>query len=110
MVVSLTLVFAGALGNIIDSTFYGLIFSDSYGRVAEVFPDDGGYAGMFYGRVVDMFYFPLFEGFFPEFIPIVGGQHFLFFSAIFNIADAAITVGMALIILFQKQFVSSDSH
>lgn len=110
VVVSLSLVFAGALGNIIDSTFYGLIFSDSYGRVAEVFPADGGYAGMFYGRVVDMFYFPLFEGFFPEFIPIVGGQHFLFFSAIFNIADAAITVGMALIILFQKQFVSSDSH
>ena len=108
VLVSLALVFAGAMGNIIDSTFYGLIFSDSYGHVAEVFPADGGYAGMFYGRVVDMFYFPLFEGFFPEFIPIVGGQHFLFFSAIFNVADAAITVGMALIILFQKQFITTD--
>ena len=106
VIVSLSLVFAGALGNIIDSTFYGLVFSDSYGQVATVFPDGGGYAGILYGRVVDMFYFPLIEGHFPEWFPFWGNQHFLFFSAIFTVADSAITVGMALIILFQKKFIN----
>lgn len=105
VIVSLALVFAGALGNIIDSTFYGIIFSDSYGHVASVFPQEGGYAGLLHGRVVDMFYFPLFDGTFPNWVPFVGGDYFSFFSAIFNIADSAITVGMALIILFQKHFV-----
>ncbi|MCB9186792.1 MAG: lipoprotein signal peptidase [Flavobacteriales bacterium] len=105
VIVSLSLVFAGALGNIIDSTFYGILFSDSYGHVASVLPQEGGYASLLHGRVVDMFYFPLFEGTFPDWVPKVGGDRFLFFNAIFNIADAAITVGMALIILFQKQFI-----
>jgi len=105
VIISLALVFAGALGNIIDSTFYGIIFSDSYGHVATVFPQEGGYAGLLHGRVVDMLYFPLFNGTFPSWIPFVGGDYFSFFSAIFNIADSAITVGMALIILFQKHFV-----
>lgn len=105
VIISLSLVFAGALGNIIDSTFYGILFTDSYGHVAEFLPQEGGYAKLLYGRVVDMFYFPLFETVWPEWVPFVGGDRFLFFSAIFNIADAAITVGMALIILFQKQFV-----
>jgi signal peptidase II len=104
--VALSLVLAGAVGNIIDSTIYGLIFSDSYGHVATVFPPEGGYAGFLHGRVVDMFYFPLFEGTFPESIPKIGGKHFLFFNAIFNVADAAITVGMAMIILFQKKFLN----
>jgi signal peptidase II len=99
-------VLAGALGNIIDSTFYGLIFSDSYGSVANVFPSEGGYAGILHGRVVDMFYFPLFEGVFPSWVPYFGNRHFLFFNAIFNVADAAITIGMALIILFQKRFLN----
>lgn len=106
VIVSLSLVFAGALGNIIDSTFYGILFSDSYGHVATVLPDEGGYAGLLYGRVVDMLYFPLFDGRFPEWLPFVGGDYFSFFSAIFNIADSAITVGMALIIIFQKHFIS----
>jgi signal peptidase II len=106
VVVSLSLVFAGALGNIIDSTFYGLIFSDSYGQVARIFPEEGGYAGILYGRVVDMFYFPLIEGHFPEWFPFWANKHLLFFSAIFNVADSAITVGMALIILFQKKFIN----
>ena len=106
VVVSLSLVFAGALGNIIDSTFYGVLFSDSYGHIATVLPEEGGYAGVLYGRVVDMFYFPLFEGVFPTWLPFIGGDHFLFFNAIFNVADSAITVGMALIILFQKQFIT----
>ena len=108
VIVALSLVFAGALGNIIDSVFYGLIFSDSYTQVATIFPEEGGYAGVLFGRVVDMFYFPLYDGVFPEWLPYVGGDRFLFFNAIFNIADAAITIGMALIILFQKQFLSED--
>ena len=106
VITALSLVFAGALGNIIDSTFYGMIFSESYGQVATVFPEGGGYANMLFGRVVDMFYFPLFEGEFPSWIPAVGGDHFLFFSAIFNLADSSITVGMAIIILFQKRFLT----
>jgi signal peptidase II len=105
VIVALSLVFAGALGNIIDSTFYGLVFSDSYGQVANMFPAEGGYAGILYGRVVDMFYFPLIDGHVPSWSPIWPNKHFLFFNAIFNVADAAITVGMGMIILFQKQFL-----
>lgn len=105
VIVALSLVFAGALGNIIDSTFYGLIFSDSYGQVATMFPEEGGYAGILYGRVVDMFYFPLIDGHVPSWSPIWPNKHFLFFNAIFNVADSAITVGMGMIILFQKQFL-----
>ncbi len=107
VIVAISLVFAGALGNIIDSTFYGLVFSDSYGQVATILPDGGGYAGLLHGRVVDMFYFPLFEGHFPEWFPVWSNRHFLFFSAIFNVADSAITIGMGLIILFQKQFLTN---
>ncbi|MCF8463698.1 MAG: lipoprotein signal peptidase [Flavobacteriales bacterium] len=105
VIVAISLVFAGALGNIIDSTFYGIIFNDSYGHVATLFPEEGGYSSLLHGRVVDMLYFPLFEGTFPSWLPIWGDKHFLFFNAIFNIADSAITVGMALVILFQKKFL-----
>lgn len=103
-VYSIALVFAGALGNILDSTFYGLLFNDSYHQVAELFPASGGYAPMLYGRVVDMLYFPLFSGFFPDWFPIWGGEHFLFFRPVFNIADTAISVGVGMIIVFQKRF------
>ncbi len=109
VLISLSLVFAGALGNILDSTFYGLIFSDSYGQLATMFPPEGGYAFVLHGRVVDMFYFPLFEGTFPSWVPVWGDRHFLFFNAIFNVADSAITVGMALIIIFQNKFFSTES-
>lgn len=105
VIVALSLVFAGALGNIIDSTFYGLLFSDSYGQVATMFPEEGGYAGILYGRVVDMFYFPLIDGHIPSWSPIWPNKHVLFFNAIFNVADSAITIGMGMIILFQKQFL-----
>ncbi|HAP69414.1 MAG TPA: lipoprotein signal peptidase [Flavobacteriales bacterium] len=105
VIISISLVFAGALGNIIDSTFYGIIFNDSYGHVANLFPEEGGYSSLLHGRVVDMFYFPLIEGVFPEWLPIWGGNRFLFFNAIFNVADSAITIGMALVILFQKKFL-----
>lgn len=108
VIVAISLVFAGALGNIIDSTFYGLIFNDSYGHVATLFPEEGGYSSLLHGRVVDMLYFPLIEGTFPSWLPFWGNKHFLFFNAIFNVADSAITVGMSLVILFQKKFLKEE--
>lgn len=103
-IASIALILAGALGNIIDSTIYGKIFSSSYHQIAEVFPEDGGYAPMLYGKVVDMLYFPLMSGYFPDWLPIWGGEYFLFFRPVFNVADSAITVGVILIILFQKSY------
>jgi signal peptidase II len=100
----LSLIIAGAIGNIIDSVFYGWLFSSSdYGSVATLFPPDGGYAPLLHGKVVDMFYFPLFEGYFPAWLPIWGGEHFLFFRPVFNLADAAISCGVILWIVFQKR-------
>lgn len=99
LITCLTLIFAGAIGNLIDSCFYGLIFSESYYDVATLFPPDGGYAPLLQGKVVDMFYFPLFEFDWPEWIPVVGGNHFEFFNAIFNVADAAITIGVIWLII-----------
>jgi signal peptidase II len=100
----LSLIIAGAIGNIIDSVFYGSIFSSSdYGVVSTLFPQEGGYASLLHGKVVDMFYFPLFEGYFPDWLPIWGGEHFLFFRPVFNLADAAISCGVILWIIFQKR-------
>lgn len=102
-VLSVSLVFAGALGNIIDSTFYGVLFSASTPyRVAEFLPEAGGYASLFHGAVVDMFHFPIWRGQLPAWLPVVGGDYFEFFQPVFNIADAAITVGIALFILSQR--------
>jgi signal peptidase II len=104
MLVSVALIFSGALGNIVDSTFYGLIFSASTPfDKAVLFPPDGGYAPLFHGAVVDMFYFPLWEGRLPDWIPGWGGQHTVFFRPVFNVADAAITVGVALFIMVQRK-------
>jgi signal peptidase II len=103
LVFSVALIFAGALGNIIDSTFYGVLFSESTPfRRAIFMPPGGGYAPLLHGAVVDMFYFPLWEGRLPEWMPFWGGEHMVFFRPVFNIADAAITVGVALFILVQR--------
>lgn len=104
-----SLIFAGAIGNIIDCAFYGLIFNDSYGEVSQLFPPDGGYASFLHGRVVDMFYFPLFSGVYPKWVPLVGGTDFQFFRPVFNIADSAISVGIfSIIIFYRKQFNNLD--
>lgn len=101
-ITAVSLVLAGAVGNILDSIFYGVVFNDSYGQLASFMPADGGYAGWFHGRVVDMLYFPLFKGYLPEWVPFWGGDYFVFFRPIFNIADTAISVGVGLLLLFQK--------
>lgn len=91
--VCVTLVLVGAVGNLVDSCFYGLLFNESNIHVATLFPPEEGYAPLLRGRVVDMFYFPLFEFDWPAWMPFIGGKHFLFFDAIFNVADASITIG-----------------
>lgn len=102
LLLGFSLIQAGALGNIIDSVFYGYIFSESsfHGGVATLFPAEGGYAPLLYGRVVDMLYFPLFYGSYPEWMPVLGGQSYLFFRPVFNIADVAISVGVLLLLFF----------
>lgn len=103
LVICIALIFAGAVGNIIDSAFYGMIFSDSYGRVAEFMPTGGGYETFLHGSVVDMFYFPLIDTNLPNWWPINPGQRFIFFRPVFNIADSSITVGITIILLFYRK-------
>ncbi|WP_289858107.1 lipoprotein signal peptidase [uncultured Muribaculum sp.] len=101
------LITAGAAGNIFDSVFYGLIFNNPLPpQIAEFMPAEGGYAPMLYGKVVDMLYFPLFSFYWPDWVPFVGGEYFLFFQPIFNIADSAITVGMIIMILFYSKHIA----
>ena len=103
-IVCAALIYAGALGNLLDSMFYGLIFEESsYSHIARIFPG-AGYAGFLHGRVVDMLYFPLIKSNFPSWVPFVGGDHFEFFSPIFNIADASISAGVITLLVFQKRF------
>lgn len=104
VVYSLALIFAGALGNIIDSAFYGVIFNDSFAQVAQMFPPEGGYAPLLQGKVVDMFYFPFIESNFPSWFPFWSGERFVFFSPVFNIADASISIGIGILLIFQKHF------
>jgi signal peptidase II len=105
-IVCVSLILAGAVGNIIDSAFYGLIFNESYGQVARFFPDGGGYATFLHGKVVDMLYFPLISGHYPDWLPIIGGREFLFFRPVFNIADSSITIGIFSIIIFYWRLFS----
>lgn len=103
LIVAISMIFAGAFGNIIDSVFYGEIFSHSYNQIAEFMPEDGGYGTLMHGKVVDMLYFPLWSGYLPEWIPFWGGEYFTFFEPVFNIADSSITVGVFLLLIFSKK-------
>jgi signal peptidase II len=104
LIISIGLIMAGALGNIIDSVFYGVIFDHSYYKAAEFMPANGGYSTWLQGKVVDMFYFPIIKGNFPSWFPIWNNQEFVFFRPVFNIADSAITIGVAYILIFERSF------
>jgi len=104
LIACFSLIMAGAIGNILDSAFYGLIFNESYAHVASIFPAGGGYSSFLQGRVVDMFYFPLISGHYPHWLPFVGGDDFIFFRPVFNLADSSITVGITLILIFYRKF------
>ena len=108
-VLSIALIIAGALGNVIDCVFYGLIFDHSYGQVAGFFPEGGGYAPIFYGKVVDMLFFPLIDTTLPDWLPIWGGRHFLFFRPVFNIADTSITTGILILLIFYRSCLAEDT-
>jgi len=104
LLVAISLILAGAFGNIIDSLFYGMIFEDSWGKIATMFPENGGYSSILQGRVVDMFYFPVIRGNWPDWVPWLGGSQLIFFRPVFNIADSSITVGVSIVLIFQKRF------
>ncbi len=127
LIISVSMIFAGALGNIIDSVFYGVIFDDSYRHVATFLPPEGGYSSLFHGKVVDMIYFPIIDtslpGWIPEirftlpeWIPVIGGKffsffterHFTFFDPVFNIADSSISIGVAILVFFNKKIFPKD--
>jgi signal peptidase II len=103
LLIAISLIFAGALGNILDSVFYGVLFNDSLGQIATFLPPDGGYAPLLKGKVVDMLYFPLYDGILPEWMPIWGGERFVFFEPVFNIADTAISTGFGILLVFHKK-------
>jgi len=109
-ILAVSAIMAGAIGNIIDSAFYGLIFNESYGQVATLFPPGGGYATFLHGRVVDMFYFPIINTHWPQWSPIHPGESFIFFRPVFNLSDTAITCGVFSILLFQKRMFREHSE
>ncbi|MCC8172481.1 MAG: lipoprotein signal peptidase [Parabacteroides sp.] len=104
----IALILTGAVGNIIDSVFYGVVFDHSYGQVATFMPAGGGYASWLHGKVVDMFYFPLIQTVLPDWVPFWGGKEFVFFRPIFNLADSAICVGVFILILFYRRTLSES--
>ncbi len=109
VLVGLSLVLVGAIGNVIDCLFYGEIFSAStYTQVAQLFPPDGGYTGFLYGKVVDMFYFPIIDTVLPEWVPFYGGEPFIFFRPIFNFADACISCAVVYMLIFQRKFFTEE--
>jgi signal peptidase II len=111
VLVGVSLVLVGAIGNVIDCLFYGVIFNDStFTTVAQFLPEGGGYAPLLFGRVVDMFYFPIINTQFPDWFPIWGGEDFVFFRPIFNFADACISVGVVYMILFQRKFFAAEAQ
>ena len=103
LITAISLIFAGALGNIVDSVFYGVVFDDSINHLATFFSDQP-YGTLFHGKVVDMFYFPIIENYsLPSWIPLIGGKEFTFFNAVFNVADMAISTGVGILIVFNKR-------
>jgi signal peptidase II len=106
LLLAIAFVFAGALGNIIDSVFYGVLFNDSHGQIASIFPVNGGYDSFLHGKVVDMLYFPIWKGYLPEWLPLLGGKYFTFFEPVFNVADVAISTGFIMLMVFNKKAFS----
>ncbi len=102
LIVAIALIFSGALGNIIDSVFYGILFNDSYSQVA-IFLPESGYDSLFHGKVVDMLHFPMWKGVLPSWIPFFGGDYFTFFDPVFNVADMAISTGIGMLIAFNTK-------
>lgn len=109
LIVAVSLIFAGALGNILDSVFYGMLFNESYNEVATLFSKEP-YGSLFHGKVVDMLYFPLIDTTWPEWVPYVGGKNFRFFEPVFNIADTAISTGVGILLVFNKKAFSKDDE
>lgn len=107
--VAVSLITAGAAGNILDCLFYGVIFDDSMYQVASFMPENGGYSSLFYGKVVDMFYFPIIDTVWPDWLPILGGKPFVFFQPVFNLADASISVGIFILLLFYRKELSETT-
>lgn len=111
LVFCISLILAGAVGNMIDCAFYGIIFNESYHELAQLFPKEGGYSSFLKGNVVDMLYFPIINNaIVPHWMPVIGGKEFSFFNAIFNIADSSISVGVFLILIFQKRFFPHEAE
>ena len=110
VLICFALILAGAIGNILDSVFYGMIFSESpyHGGLAELFPEGGGYESLLFGKVVDMLYFPMIDTHWPDWMPLVGGNRFQFFKPVFNIADSSISVGIVSLLIFQRKFFNAD--
>ncbi len=103
LIFAISIIFAGALGNIIDSVFYGVIFNDSVMQVASFLPEEGGYANVFHGNVVDMLHFPIWSGVLSDGLPLIGGKYVSFFDPVFNVADMAISTGIGILIVFNKK-------
>lgn len=113
LIISFSFILAGAIGNMIDSAFYGMIFSETpkyHQVIAEMFPEGGGYSSFLHGKVVDMFYFPMIDTILPDWVPFWGGERFRFFQPVFNIADSAISVGTVSLLLFHRSFFVGDDH
>jgi signal peptidase II len=108
LIVAISLILAGAFGNIIDSVFYGIIFNDSHYELATLFSDQP-YGTLFHGKVVDMFYFPFWHGILPNWLPFWGGRDFTFFNAIFNVADMAISTGVGILIVFNNRVFHKEN-
>ncbi len=111
LIICISMIMAGALGNIIDSAFYGLLFSEStFIQTAEFLPQGGGYASFLHGKVVDMLYFPLIHITIPQWFPFWSGEPFIFFRPVFNVADSAISVGVVILLVFQKKFFAHEKE